>query len=207
LRNSPGIWSVLENPVVYRLSQAILAPGAEEAVMAEVRNFLSPALLSKRNLDVGSGPRSLLWQLNLQPIGLDPVHAYNLRFQEKGKPALTGTATALPFLDDSLDNVWNFGLLHHLSDPEAAQAVREMLRAVRPGGWVVVFDGVMPHSALRRPLMWLLRKLDRGRHMRRQEALETLLAGREQWLVKRFQYCIWGHEGVLCVCQKPKHGT
>ncbi len=207
MKNSTGPRSILEIPFVYRLSQAILAPGAAEAILSEVRNTLNPSILARQSLDVGSGPRSLLWDLNVQPVGLDPVHAYNLRFQERGRPAITGTATALPFLDDSLDNVWNFGLLHHLSNEEAAQAVREMLRAVRPGGWVVVFDGVTPHSAFRRPHMWLLRRLDRGRYMRRQEALEALLAEREQWLVKRFQYCLWGHEGVLCVYQKPKNGT
>lgn len=205
--NSAGIWSILENPLVYRLSQALLAPGAEEAVMAEVRDFCHPALNSRLNLDVGSGPRSLLRHLPLQPVGLDPIHAYNLCFQERGKPAVTATATALPFLDDSFDNVWNFGLLHHLSDEEARRAVKEMVRVVRPGGRVVVFDGVMPPSAFRRPPLWLLRKLDRGRHMRRQEALECLLAERERWRVRRFQYCVWGHEGILCVYQKHKNGN
>ena len=205
--NSAGPWSILEIPFVYRLTQAILAPGAVEAILSEVRNTLHSSILARQNLDVGSGPGSLLWSLNLQPVGLDPVHAYNIRFQERGKPAITGTAAALPFRDESFDNLWNFGLFHHLSDEEASGAVREMVRVVRPGGWVVVFDGVMPRSGFRRPFIWLLRKLDRGRYMRRQEVLEALLMERERWLVKRFQYCLWGHEGVLCVYQKPKNGT
>jgi len=198
-----SIWNFLRNPAVYRLSQKLLAPGGVESVLAEVKKFWNPSMLTQHNLEIGSGPRSLLWNLPLRPIGLDAFHAYNVEFTDQGGKAVTGSATSLPFLENSFDNVWSIGLLHHLSDQMADQTVHEMLRVVRPGGWIILFDGVTPFSALSNPLIWALRKLDRGQHMRKQERLESLLPDRPHWTVKRIQYCFWGHEGILCFYQKP----
>lgn len=198
-----SIWNFLKNPAVYRLSQKLLAPGGEESVLAEMRKFCNPSMLSQPSLEIGSGPKSLLWNLPLRPLGLDAIHAYNVQFSGQGGKAVTGSATSLPFLGNSFDNIWSIGLLHHLSDQMADQTVHEMLRVVRPGGWIILFDGVMPVSAQSNPLIWVLRKLDRGQNMRKQERLEFLLPDRPRWKVKRFQYCFWGHEGVLCSYQKP----
>ena len=41
-------------------------------------------------------------------------------------------AEALPFADDSFDLVYSWGVLHH--SPDTPQAVREVLRVLRPGG-------------------------------------------------------------------------
>lgn len=198
-----SIWSFLENPAVYHLSQKLLAPGSEESILRQVKQFWNSSMPSQNNLEVGCGPQSLLWNMRLRPLGLDAIHAYNVRFTGHGEKAVTGSATTLPFLKNSFDNVWSFGLLHHLSDEMARQTVHEMLRVLRPGGRIILFDGVMPASVLPNPVIWALRKLDRGRHMRKQKTLESLLSDRARWLVKRFQYCLWGHEGVLCIYQKP----
>jgi len=197
------LWGILENPTFYRFTQALLAPGAERSVIAEIEPLATSLKRSRHHLDIGSGPSSLLWNFQLQPIGLDPVHACNRSFRDKGGYAVTGSAASLPFADSSFDAIWNFGLLHHLSDGMAREARREMLRVVRPGGYIVVFDGVMPKSLWHNPFVWALRKLDRGRHMRRQDNLESLLAGDPaSWTFKRFTYSLWGHEGLLCTGRK-----
>ena len=198
-----SLWNVLENPFVYRLSQAVLAPRAEERIIREVKKAVGPSLPAGRHLDIGCGPKSYLWQMGLAPIGIDLIHGYNIHFRKNGKAAITGSASALPFRDESFDTVWNFGLLHHLSDKIAIQALAEMLRVVRPGGRVFLFDGVLPRSAWRQPVMWTQRKLDRGRHMRKQEALEVLLVDRSRWRLQRFRYCFWGQEGIFGIYQKP----
>lgn len=197
------VWRILENPIAYRISQLVLAPGAVTSVVSELKNCLDCSGGGMRHLDVGSGPASLLWNLGIRPIGVDPVHAYSKDFKSKGSEAVTASGAALPFRDDSFDRVWSFGLLHHLSNPMAEETIQEMLRVIRSGGRVVIFDGVIPNSFWRNPFVWVLRKLDRGRYMRKQAALESLLADRRRWSVKRFRYCLWGHEGVLCVYQKP----
>ena len=57
----------------------------------------------------------------------------SVRFQQ-------GDATQLPFADASFDVAFCRYLLLHVTDP--VRVVREMLRVVRPGGFVVAFEGV-----------------------------------------------------------------
>lgn len=199
-----SVWQILEHPLVYKISQAILGPGAHENIVCQIRKILNEGVDDGRNLDIGCGPSSFLWHVNLRPVGLDPIHGYNIRFARHGGEAVTGSATNLPFSDQSFDNIWNFGLLHHLPDQMVRQSLEEMIRVVRPGGRVVIFDGLMPEHLWPNPFIWLLRKLDRGQHMRKQADLESLLADRNLWSVSRFQYCCWGHEGVFCIFTKPR---
>ena len=58
----------------------------------------------------------------------------SVRFQQ-------GDATKLPFADAAFDVVFCRYLLIHMSDP--LKVVREMLRVVRPGGYVVAYEADM----------------------------------------------------------------
>lgn len=208
MNSAKSFWRILENPLVYRFSQCLLAPGMEKRVTDEVRSFLDSLSLSwqaKKNLEVGCGPVSLLRSLDLKMVGLDVVHSASVHFQNAGGRAITGSVLALPFSDHAFDSIWNFGMLHHLPDEKIRAAICEMMRVICSGGWVIIFDGVMPRSFWRNPPVWLLRKFDRGRHMRKQEQLESLLPRREGWRVKRFCYSLWGNEGILCAYRKSKN--
>ncbi len=75
---------------------------------------------------------------------------------------------------------------------------RQMLRVAGPQGHVVVIDAVMPRVALLRPLAWITRKLDRGRHMRTQAQLERLLKGcGGEWKFQRETYALNGLECLV----------
>jgi arsenite methyltransferase len=52
----------------------------------------------------------------------------------------TADATALPFPDASFDVVVSMTVLHTLSAPSRAHAVREALRVLVPGGTLLIFD-------------------------------------------------------------------
>jgi ubiquinone/menaquinone biosynthesis C-methylase UbiE len=132
------------------------------------------------------------------PIGLDISFLYSAVYQASGETAITGSATELPFTDNIFDSVWTIGVLHHLPDPEARLMILEMHRVCRPGGYIAVFDAVLPCSPWRRPLAYLVRKLDRGKFMRTQSELEALLPDRLPWTVNRFTYAINGLEMLLC---------
>jgi SAM-dependent methyltransferase len=51
------------------------------------------------------------------------------------------SGSALPFGDDSFDLVTSVAVLHHIADPaDVRQSLAEMVRVVRPGGRVLVWD-------------------------------------------------------------------
>lgn len=193
------VYGLLKWPWVYRLSQSLLAPDAEKVVAQKLHCTLAQLPPAQDILDIGCGPSSWLWGLGLHPIGLDVSPAYTASFRHRGETAITGSAIALPLPDASFDGVWSIGLLHHLPDGSARQAVAEMLRVARPGGYIVIVDAVMPEPAWRRPVAWTVRKLDRGAHMRSQQALEALLVCRARWVCERFVYSFLGYEGLLCI--------
>lgn len=98
----------------------------------------------------------------------------------------------LPFVDQSFDFVWSWGVLHHF--PESESAIQEILRVLRPGGrvslmvyyhhslvhWIniILVRGILMGQLLFHSLPDLRRKYSDGllvRFYRRQE-LTTLLA-------------------------------
>jgi demethylmenaquinone methyltransferase/2-methoxy-6-polyprenyl-1,4-benzoquinol methylase len=96
-----------------------------------------------RLLDLGGGTghlaRLLAERLDCCVTVLDQTHAM-LRYAEvmPGVEPVLGDAAAMPFDDASFDAVLVSDALHHFLDP--LEAVREMVRVVRPGGGVVVLE-------------------------------------------------------------------
>jgi len=176
------------NAALYRFSRAVVAPGASRYIASLIES--RPG----RALDVGCGPESPLWSAGMQPFGVDIALDRARAFG----PAVVATAASLPFADGVFDSVWSFGLLHHMPDDQARTAIREMRRVTGAGGVTVILDGVLPRQAWSRPLAWLLRRLDRGRWMRQQEALQALFDSPASWRFGRFTYSHTGLEGVIC---------
>jgi ubiquinone/menaquinone biosynthesis C-methylase UbiE len=73
-----------------------------------------------------------------------------------------GDAEALPFEDNSFDIVYSWGVLHH--SPNTAQAIREVLRVLRPGGSarVMIYHKYSPAGYM----LWTRYALLRGRPFR-----------------------------------------
>ena len=46
----------------------------------------------------------------------------------------------MPFADGDFDGVFFYGVLHHVDEAQRAAVVREALRVVKPGCWVVLFE-------------------------------------------------------------------
>ncbi len=138
---------------------------------AEAAAFLLPELKpGMRLLDVGCGPGSITRGLaeHLAPgevIGLDlsadtladarrdaaARGIANLHYQE-------GSVYDLPFPDASFDAVFAHQVLQHLREPD--NAIREMLRVLRPGGLVAFRDGYWGTSAYCPPDLGIDRFID-----------------------------------------------
>lgn len=94
-------------------------------------------------LDVGCGTGRFLDALptRYECTGID-VSAGMLDYaRKKGLKVERASSNDLPFDDDSFDLVATFAVLHHLIDPNMVRAsLREMVRVVRPGGALIVWD-------------------------------------------------------------------
>lgn len=196
------LYGMLERPFWYKFSQVVFGPGAERFLVKRLRQAAQTLPLSGKMLDVGCGPSSWLWRIGVKPIGVDICSQYSTAYHKTGEPAITGSALALPISDHSFDGVWSIGVLHHLPDSAARSVVLEMIRICRPGGFVAILDAVMPVSSWRRPVAFLVRRLDRGIFMRSQAALIKLLPEQQRWSISRFTYSLNGLEMLMVVYHK-----
>jgi SAM-dependent methyltransferase len=199
-----NIYRVLEIPLVYRMSQAVLAPGNVRIITKHLSRTFAQVPTSATVLDVGCGPSSFLWNLGMKPVGLDLCHAYTKKFRDAGNLSVTASAAVLPFPADSFDLVFSASLLHHLPDDMARDTIGEIVRVTRPGGQAVLFDPVLPKAAWRRPQAWALCKLDRGKFIRSQGDYESCILGAREWKTFRFTHTYLGAEGVLTLLRKGR---
>ena len=191
-------YAALDHPILYWLVTHLLAPGADQSITNRIRRRLERLPRAERLLDVGCGPKSWLFRVGLSPVGLDLCEPYVKAYASHGAPAVLGSATELPFCDGAFDGVWSIALLHHLPHPVAADAVGELVRVCRPGGYVAVVDAVYPRSRRARPIPHFILSHDRGQFMRTQGQLESLLPDREHWSIERWTYSLTGLEMLMC---------
>jgi ubiquinone/menaquinone biosynthesis C-methylase UbiE len=97
-----------------------------------------------RVLDVGSGDGSLLALLTLcygvHGVGVDISPAVVERSLQTGcwdHEIYQADAEQLPFLDATFDGVVSMDVLEHLPHPQ--RAIAEVARALRPGGWALLY--------------------------------------------------------------------
>jgi SAM-dependent methyltransferase len=114
-----------------RLAQAMAQEfRIEEQVGAFVERF---GLRDRPVLEIGSG-RGYLQDLAENYTGLDispsVAHFYHKKF-------VVGSATALPFADDSFDGIWSIWVFEHVANPE--QAFREARRVTRDKGVLFLY--------------------------------------------------------------------
>ncbi len=93
-------------------------------------------------LDVGCGTGNILRFLDPENyISVEPSAGMRERFREKhGFEPLDGHFLRIPLPDGSVDTVITTYAFHHVPDEEKRDAVKEMLRVLKPGGRIVIAD-------------------------------------------------------------------
>ncbi|MEO8601013.1 MAG: class I SAM-dependent methyltransferase [bacterium] len=145
----------------------------EEAIKRQLVT-LSRIATGHRVLDLGCGTATLTLYIkemhrDADVVGLDPDAKALERAAQKAAAADlaigfdVGSATALPYVDGSLDRVLSAFVFHHLSRDEKRATFREVLRVLKPGGTFGLLDFGRPPTALGRLLSPLLHP---GRHAR-----------------------------------------
>jgi SAM-dependent methyltransferase len=120
----------------YETEYLRVAEGAAKAsrIEEQVRAFVDRFKLGDRPvLEIGSG-RGYLQDIAQNYTGLD-ISPSVARFYHK--KFVLGSATAMPFSDDSFDGVWSIWVFEHVPNPE--QAFREARRVTRDKGVLFLF--------------------------------------------------------------------
>lgn len=101
-------------------------------------------------------PNVAVYGLDVDPEVLDIARR---KAEQSGQDIILqqGTATCLPYPDESFDRVFASLMLHHLTRQDKRLAVGEAFRVLRPGGEFHVADFGKPHD----PGMWLISLLVR----------------------------------------------
>jgi SAM-dependent methyltransferase len=133
------------NQMVFILDRQDSSPGIER-LRRWALDLAAPAP-GEVAVDVGSGTGTMTRRLGRSTggaVGLEPNPALRAiavqRAADEGEKVefVDGTAAQLPFGDGTVDLIWCERVLQHVADP--AGAIREMARALRPGGRAVLLD-------------------------------------------------------------------
>lgn len=154
------------NPERQQLLAELLDPPTR-AVLGRLPRIAGATVL---DLGAGQGNTTRCLAEVLQPaecVGLeyDPALVDYARTRLDNPPCVRfqqGDATQLPFADATFDVAFCRYLLLHMADPVAV--VREMRRVVRPGGFVVAFEGDFTTPSKSHPPCAALATIHRGWH-------------------------------------------
>jgi len=153
----------------------------EHYLAKRTRFIVSTCPPPARLLDVGCGRGALAERLGTcgyEVTGLDPSAGMleRLRTRVPGIKTVQGSATRMPFGDDEFDLSVSVATMHHLRDAAAVRcALGEMVRVVRPGGRVIVWD----HNPRNPYWPFLMKRLPQDRGDERLIPAGELVAGLE----------------------------
>ena len=134
-----------------------------------------------RLLDVGSGTGVLagrLAALGYEVVGLDPSEGMLAVLRERAPQveAVLASGSEMPFDDGTFDLSLSVATMHHIAEPAAVRrALEEMVRVVRKGGHVLVWD----HNPRNPYWPYLMRRVPQDQGDERLVDLEELVAGLE----------------------------
>lgn len=138
--NQEKIWAYFQNEGVASFEAAL--PRYRYLLKGLQKHTLPPATVL--NIGVGSGKlENLLLKAGYPVAALDPDSNAISKLVSMGIDARTGVAEHLPFENGSFDAVIASEVLEHLDQGNCIQAISEILRVLKPGGY---FIGTVPYQ-------------------------------------------------------------
>jgi ubiquinone/menaquinone biosynthesis C-methylase UbiE len=166
---------ISDNPVLFILCRRILENDFK-AIRALIRRDLR-VREGLRTLDLGCGPGAFADLSAGDPyVGADLNARYIAHAQRKCPGRfVVGDARKLDLPAASFEQVLIFGMLHHLSDDDARNVLREVVRVLVPGGRLLVIEDIPAISKLNL-IGHLIHNVENGEHIRPTEEYRRLYA-------------------------------
>ncbi len=173
-----GLHRVLEFSWFYTLFQNLVSrTGAAERMRTE----LYPELGSRplRVLDIGCGPAAFYARYHnveeLEYVGIEPNTEY-VDDAEQRFPRVELHAGTVPEVRELISGAFDLvvfeGVLHHIDDATAVEALAFAGSRIAPGGRIVALDPVLLDD--QHPVARALARLDRGKHVRTLDGYRSL---------------------------------
>jgi ubiquinone/menaquinone biosynthesis C-methylase UbiE len=168
------LYRLAERTNGYALAQWVSKPTTDR-FRTLIREQINPRP-SDTLLDVGCGPGHYRSSFTCQYSGVDinPDYIQMASSHLDGR-FLVMDCTRLAFDDETFDHVVSIATLHHLTDEQVVQMVREALRVCKSSGRVHLIDAILPitpNFTFKR----IVFGLDRGAYPRTHERLHELIA-------------------------------
>ena len=173
-----GLHRVLELSWVYTAFQGLVSrPGAAD----RMRNELYPELGTRplRVLDIGCGPAAFYARYRdvagLEYVGIEPNEAY-VKDAEQRFPGIELYAGTVPQVRERFSGLFDLvvleGVLHHVGDTTATEALSFAGERLAPGGRIVALDPVL--LPRQNPIARALAVFDRGKYVRTRDGYRKL---------------------------------
>ena len=179
-KNERGILrKVLENSYAYKLFQKLIRPNVPAGSV--MRRYIPQMGKGKRILDLGCGTAEILKFLHGEEsyVGIDYNDNYiagaakeyqnrkTARFISADLNAYASTCT------EKFDIVLMIGVLHHIDDQAIEMTMKSIRRILDPNGEFISLDCC--YSKQMNPIARLIVSLDRGRHVRHEDEMTSLM--------------------------------
>jgi ubiquinone/menaquinone biosynthesis C-methylase UbiE len=174
-----NLYKFLENPFCYRLVVKIFSLGGRARKIAGFIDQLMARECLGLVLEVGSGTSQFrdMFLKYVDNYVITDINFQYVQYSQGEHQALWHVlcdAAVLPFPPATFDRVFSLYLFHHLSDQQTLDSLREMQRALKPGGKMVIVDLFQTErqwDLLSRGVSWL----DRGQYVRPRASMLALI--------------------------------
>lgn len=169
-----SIKHVLNLPFIYKFFRRFIG---DDNIRQHYADQFICARDGMRVLDIGCGTGDILRFLPLVDylgfdLSADDIESAKQKFGDRGRFFCSPVDESIDVLEASFDIVLAHGVLHHLNDQEALKLFAIALRALKPGGRLVTFDGCFTDDQSRLARFFVSK--DRGQHIRNRCGYEDL---------------------------------
>lgn len=165
--------SIWEIPIFYNLLHSTLAGGEFNLIGTYIKKQIPPKASKILDQGCGTGKYAQLFKKNYTGLDNNPEYIKSAQQKYLGKFIL-GDAVKMPFKNKVFTTTFAVGLHHHLTKTQAIHAIKESLRVTKNNGKVIIVDAMLPKNKLNL-IGFILRKMDRGGHVRSVEETLKLL--------------------------------